>query len=67
MFATAREMGHLPIKEGTLPFLRDLPARHKIYTHINNTNPILNPGSAERAEVEAAGVTIGADGMRLVL
>jgi len=65
--ATAREMHHLPIEHGTLPFLRDLPARHKIYTHINNTNPVLDPGSAERAALEASGVTIGRDGMSFEL
>ena len=65
--ATASEMGHLPIRDGTLPFLRGLPCRHKIYVHINNTNPILDPGSAERAAVEAAGVTVGWDGMSLEL
>jgi pyrroloquinoline quinone biosynthesis protein B len=65
--ATAREMGHMPIKDGTLPFLRDLRARHKIYAHINNTNPIFSPDSAERAAVEACGVTIGYDGMSFVL
>jgi len=31
--------------------------------HINNTNPILQPGSAERRKVEDAGVEIGADGI----
>ena len=32
-----------------------LPARHKIYMHINNTNPILRRGSPERAQVEKRG------------
>ena len=38
---SAREMNHLPISGGTFEFLRQLSARRKIYTHINNTNPIL--------------------------
>jgi pyrroloquinoline quinone biosynthesis protein B len=59
----ASEMGHLPIKDGTLPFLRDLPARHRVYVHINNTNPIFDPGSPERATVESAGVVVGRDGL----
>jgi pyrroloquinoline quinone biosynthesis protein B len=59
----ASEMGHLPIKDGTLPFLSALPSRHRVYVHINNTNPIFVPGSAERAAVESAGVIIGYDGM----
>jgi pyrroloquinoline quinone biosynthesis protein B len=59
----AQDMGHLPINGGSLPLLRDLPARHKAYFHINNTNPILAPGSPERAQVEAAGMIVGFDGL----
>ena len=39
---SAREMNHLPISDGSLDFLRQSPVRRKIYTHINNTNPILS-------------------------
>jgi pyrroloquinoline quinone biosynthesis protein B len=60
---TAADMGHLPINDGTLPFMRALPSRHRVYVHINNTNPIFVPGSPERAAVESAGVIIGQDGM----
>ncbi len=63
---TAREMNHLPVRD-SLDFLRKLPARRKVYTHINNTNPILMPGSPERAEVEQAGIEIGYDGMEIEL
>ena len=48
--AALAKMNHLPISDGSLDFLRQSPARRKIYTHINNTNPILMPGSPERAE-----------------
>jgi pyrroloquinoline quinone biosynthesis protein B len=61
--AGASEMGHLPIKDGTLPFLSALGSRRRVYVHINNTNPILDPGSPERAKVESAGVIVGRDGM----
>ena len=64
---TALEMGHLPIQTQSLEVLRELPARHKILLHINNTNPVLRPGSPERAEVEAAGITVGHDGLELEL
>jgi pyrroloquinoline quinone biosynthesis protein B len=64
---TAEEMGHLPINGGSLEPLRKLPARYKAYFHINNTNPILAPGSAERAEVEAAGMIVGYDGLEFAL
>lgn len=64
---TASEMGHITIKDTSLPLLKSLGARHKIYIHINNTNPVLSPHSPERAQVEAAGVQIGQDGFEFVL
>jgi pyrroloquinoline quinone biosynthesis protein B len=64
---SAREMNHLPISDGSLEFLRQSPARRKIYTHINNTNPILMPGSPQRAQVEQAGIEIARDGLEIVL
>jgi pyrroloquinoline quinone biosynthesis protein B len=64
---TAADMGHLPIETGSLDVLRALKARHKIYFHINNTNPILALGSKERAAVEKAGVMIGEDGFEFEL
>ena len=64
---TSREMNHLPISDGSLDFLRQSPARRKIYTHINNTNPILMPGTRERAQVEQAGIEIARDGLEIVL
>jgi pyrroloquinoline quinone biosynthesis protein B len=63
----ASEMNHLPIADGSLDFLRHSRARRKIYTHINNTNPILMPGSRERAEVERAGIEIACDGLEIAL
>lgn len=60
---TAEEMGHLTIRDDTLAVLRKLPAARKIYIHINNTNPVLSPGSPERAAVLAAGVEVGYDGL----
>jgi pyrroloquinoline quinone biosynthesis protein B len=59
----AVEMGHLPVNGGSLPALTQLAASEKIYIHINNTNPILDPNSPERAAVERAGIRVGADGM----
>jgi pyrroloquinoline quinone biosynthesis protein B len=63
----AREMNHLPISDGSLDFLRESSTRRKIYTHINNTNPILMPGTQERAQVEQAGIEIARDGLEIVL
>jgi len=66
---TARAMDHLPVSgpDGSLEQLAALPARHRVYTHINNTNPMLIEDSPHRLEVERHGLTVGADGMRLTL
>ena len=66
---TARQMDHLPISGpgGSLERLAALPARQKVYSHINNTNPMLLEDSAERALVESRGLRVGADGMRFTL
>jgi len=64
---TAREMNHLPISDGSLDSLRQSPARRKIYTHINNTNPILMPNSLEHAQVRQAGIEIARDGLEIVI
>jgi pyrroloquinoline quinone biosynthesis protein B len=62
-------MDHLPISGpgGSLERLAALPAPTRIYTHINNTNPMLLEDSPERAEVERQGCRVGADGMRFSL
>ena len=64
---TARQMDHVPIAGpgGSLERLAALPCRHRIYTHINNTNPILLERSGERASVVRAGLAVGYDGWHL--
>jgi pyrroloquinoline quinone biosynthesis protein B len=64
---TARDMGHVTIRDCSLQLLAGLAARHKVYIHINNTNPVLSPESPERAAVEAAGIVVGYDGMEFEL
>jgi pyrroloquinoline quinone biosynthesis protein B len=64
---TSTQMGHLPIREGSLPQLRALSVPRRVYLHINNTNPILAAASRERAETEAAGIGIGEDGQEFTL
>jgi len=64
---SAREMNHLPINGGSLDFLRRSSARRKIYTHINNTNPIFMPGSPERTQLDQAGIEVGRDGLEIDL
>jgi len=63
----AHEMGHLPIREGSLGVLGSIPARWKVFTHINNTNPILAEDSPERAAVIEAGILVGEDGLEFEL
>jgi pyrroloquinoline quinone biosynthesis protein B len=66
---TARQMDHLPVSgpDGSLARLGRLPSRYRVYTHINNTNPMLIEDGPERALVEQAGLQIGVDGMRFTL
>jgi pyrroloquinoline quinone biosynthesis protein B len=61
---TAHEMGHLPVSglEGSLEWLAGLEAKHRVYVHINNTNPMLNERSPEYRRVNQSGVHVGADG-----
>ncbi len=61
---TGQRMGHIAVSgpDGSLARLSGLPAR-RVYFHINNTNPMLLAGSAERAQVEAAGFEVAYDGM----
>ncbi|MGB6348802.1 MAG: pyrroloquinoline quinone biosynthesis protein PqqB [Pseudolabrys sp.] len=65
---TGRRMGHMPIdgEGGSLRALDGLSAR-RIFIHINNTNPVLIDGSAERRKVESAGWQVAEDGMEIAL
>ncbi|KDN23265.1 pyrroloquinoline quinone biosynthesis protein PqqB [Amycolatopsis rifamycinica] len=56
-------MGHLPIT-ATLP---RIAGRRWAFTHLNNTNPVLDPASPEHAAVLAAGASLPADGARFSL
>jgi pyrroloquinoline quinone biosynthesis protein B len=63
----AREIGHIPMSgEGsTLALLSDLNVPKKIFVHLNNTNPVLNPRSEQHRAVIDAGWQIGYDGWQL--
>lgn len=66
----AREIGHLPQSGpgGMLEWLERLPAAtRKVLIHINNTNPILDETSPERAELRRRGIEVAWDGMEVVL
>lgn len=68
----ASAMGHLPQSGdgGMLDVLAALPAvagRRKILIHINNTNPILDEDSPQRAMLRGQGVEVAYDGMEILL
>jgi pyrroloquinoline quinone biosynthesis protein B len=66
----ARDIGHLAQSGpgGMLEWLGRLPdATRKILIHVNNTNPILDEDSAERAELGRRGIEVAWDGMEIEL
>ncbi|MEU3272689.1 pyrroloquinoline quinone biosynthesis protein PqqB [Saccharomonospora sp. NPDC006951] len=68
--AAQTAMGHLPMAgaSGSLAMIRQTDGSARwLFTHLNNTNPVLDPGSAEYAAVLAAGAEIPFDGAELVL
>jgi len=65
----AREIGHLPQSgpEGMIEVLSSVQKARKILIHINNTNPILDEDSAERKQLDAAGIEVAYDGLEIDL
>ncbi|MBW8794527.1 MAG: pyrroloquinoline quinone biosynthesis protein PqqB [Streptomyces sp.] len=62
-------MGHLPVfgAHGSLAALARHPRTRRIYTHLNNTNPLVDPASRARAQVAAEGVEVLPDGIEFAL
>ena len=65
---TGRRMGHIPMSgtDGSMARFERFDGR-KVYIHINNTNPILQPKAPERRTLEDAGWTVAQDGMEIAL
>lgn len=65
---TATGMGHLPVvgPGGTAERLAALSARC-LYTHLNNTNPLVDPAAAEHRRLAEWGIEVAADGMVIEL
>lgn len=61
-----RAMGHVPI-EDSLERIRRHSGIRWCYTHLNNTNPVLDTRSAEYATVREAGVEVPPDGTELMI
>jgi pyrroloquinoline quinone biosynthesis protein B len=66
---TGQRMGHMSCSgsDGTIAAFAGLDVRHKIFIHINNTNPLLIADSPERAEAARAGWDVAYDGMEISL
>ncbi len=64
----ARELGHLPAggPGGTLERLAGVRTRI-IFTHLNNSNPMLDPSSEAYARIDEFGAEIAFDGMSITL
>ena len=67
--AAQRAMGHVPIDgpDGSLARIAKHTGIRWCYTHLNNTNPVLDPGSPEYAVVRDAGVEVPLDGTVLTI
>ncbi len=65
----ASEMGHLDQSSdgGIMSILNAMEKPRKILIHINNTNPILNEDSSQRATLNKAGIEVAYDGMNIIL
>jgi pyrroloquinoline quinone biosynthesis protein B len=63
----ARAIGHIPMsgEDGTLALLSALNIPQKIFVHLNNTNPVLDPRREQYRAVIDAGWQIGYDGWQL--
>lgn len=66
---TAQEMGHLPQsgEHGMINVLQQIKRPRKVLIHINNTNPILNEESEERALLKEHHIEVAFDGMELIV
>lgn len=67
--SSARNMGHVPISgpDGSLKTLAAITSARRVYTHINNSNPILIEDSPERRAITDAGLIVGSDGAEFLV
>jgi pyrroloquinoline quinone biosynthesis protein B len=67
--AKGQPPGHLPVSgaDGSLAALARHPGPRVVYTHLDSTNPLLDPATDARASVIAAGAEILPDGTEFVL
>jgi pyrroloquinoline quinone biosynthesis protein B len=61
---TARQLGHLPVggPDGSLAQLEPAVRAKVVYTHLNNTNPLLDEHSGASRQMRRAGAAVATDG-----
>ena len=64
--ASSTALGHIPI-ERSLEILRGIEVGRVLYTHINHTNPLLDPGSPMLEELRQTGFELAYDGLLIDL
>ncbi|MDO5632980.1 MAG: pyrroloquinoline quinone biosynthesis protein PqqB [Paracoccus sp. (in: a-proteobacteria)] len=63
---TGRRMGHMAATD-SIAALADVPVARRIFVHLNNSNPLVDPASPQTAQAVAAGWHIARDGERIDL
>lgn len=61
---TGARMGHMSMTASIAAF-EGLGIAHRVFVHMNNSNPALDPASDARRTVEAAGWIVAQDGMEI--
>jgi len=66
---TGQRMGHISMSgsAGSIKAFATLGVQRRLFIHLNNTNPVLNLDSPERAAVLASGWEVAMDGMEISL
>lgn len=66
---TGARMGHISVsgEQGSIAGFAPLDIAHKIFVHINNSNPMILDDSPERKTAEQAGWIVAHDGLELTL
>ncbi|MEQ1887681.1 MAG: pyrroloquinoline quinone biosynthesis protein PqqB [Alphaproteobacteria bacterium] len=66
---TGQRMGHMSMSgsQGSIKAFEGLGVQRRMFIHLNNTNPVLNRHSPERAAVLASGWEVAMDGLEISL
>ncbi len=63
---TSYDLGHVPVEE-SVEILRGRDVGRVAYTHLNHTNPLLDPSHPAIKKLRGAGFVVAYDGMKLKL